>query len=100
MTFKTIKQLEKEYDKAGKKCVDNAYNPEKDEWNKEHFNRCDGDIIAGKLDQTEEIVKMIEGLKKKEKVCMEKDEHDEQVLEHTNQIEMADKILTKIRGKE
>lgn len=51
------------------------------------------------LKQTKEIVKMIEGLKKKEKVCMEKDEYDEQVLEHTNQIEMADKILAEIKGK-
>ncbi len=59
MTFKNIKQLEKEYDKASKKCSDNAYDPEKEEWNKEHFNRCDGDVIAGKLDQTEEIVKII-----------------------------------------
>jgi len=35
------------------------------------------------LEQTKEIVKVIERLKKKEYVCVEKDKHDEQVLEHT-----------------
>jgi len=52
-----------------------------------------------RLSQTMGIVKIIEGLKKKEEICMEKDKHNEQVLEHASQIEMADKILAEIKGE-
>lgn len=56
---KLIKREFKKLEKENKECVKNAYDPKKDDWNKEHFNRCDGDITAGKLDILEEIKKKL-----------------------------------------
>lgn len=52
------------------------------------------------MKSTKEIIKMIEELKKQEQKCMDKDKYKEQELEHINQIEMADKIISKLRGQE
>jgi len=95
--MKSIKQLEKEYEKESKKCVENAYDPKKDDWNKKHFNRCDGDVIAGKLDQTEEIVKMIESEKNKFAET-EITEYSEGYS--SGWIKACEGILTKIKGEE
>ena len=61
---KVLDKLEKrEYKKLEKEqieCVKNSYDPDKDEWNQEHFNRCDGDVTAGKLDILEEVKKKLE----------------------------------------
>ncbi len=51
----------KELEKVQKKCVENSYNPEKDEWNHEHFNRCDGDITAKRLDILDELKQKLFG---------------------------------------
>ena len=62
--IKSIEQLEKEYKKASEKCVDNAYDPEKEEWNPEHFQYCEGDTIARLLDQTNAILDLIDKMLK------------------------------------
>ena len=65
MTFENLKQLEREYEKESKKCTKNAYNKKVDDLNPKHFNRCDGDITAGKLDQLNEIMNIIKILESK-----------------------------------
>ncbi len=50
---------EKKLEKEQKECVKNSYDPTSDTWNKKHFNRCDGDVTAGKLDIIDEILKKL-----------------------------------------
>ncbi len=56
-----------------------------------------GKIKQETLAKVEEEIQI---LKQKEVDCMNEDEHDEQILEHTNQIEMANKIISKIRERD
>ena len=55
-------------------------------------------FFTSALNQTNDIIKMVEELKFKEQMCMEEDKHEEQILEHMNQIEMCNKILQKLNG--
>ncbi len=84
MTFKDLTQLEKEIDnyeiRIGKADV-------------KYFE------LRATRDKTTAIIEMIEEEKQKEIGCMERDVYDEQITEHQNQIEMCDKIITKLRGK-
>jgi len=57
--YKIEKRELKKLEREQKECVKNVYDPNKDEWNKKHFNRCDGDVTAGKLDILEELKKKL-----------------------------------------
>ncbi len=46
-----------------------------------------------------EVEKTIDEEIKKEENCMKDDQYEEQILEHTNQIEMANKIKLRLGGK-
>ena len=65
MKIKSIEQLEKEYEKASEKCVDNAYDTDKEDWNPEHFQYCEGDILARWLDQTNAILELMDKIELK-----------------------------------
>ncbi len=51
------KKLENKLVRAQKDCVQNAYNEKKEEWNQEHFEYCEGDLICSKLDLLDELEK-------------------------------------------
>lgn len=53
-------------------------------------------LIAMRDTTITEVRKIIKILKERENECMERDEHEEQIVEHQNQIEMCDKILKEL----
>ena len=50
----------------------------------------------GEKKKLAEVIKVIDECIKEEEFCMSNDKYDEQILEHTNQIEMAKKIKQKL----
>lgn len=61
------------------------------------IDKRDIDLLKEAIDLTlAEVKEVSDNLKKKEKECMKKDEYEEQIVEHTNQIEMCGKILKEI----
>ncbi len=52
---KLRKQLEKKLEKLRGKCVDNAYDPEKKDWNPKHFKYCEADLVARQLDLLDKL---------------------------------------------
>lgn len=52
--------------------------------------------LKGKQETLAEVDKVIDEEIKKEQDCADRDEYEEQLREHTNQIEMANKIKQKL----
>ena len=93
--MKTIKELEEEFNNLHLKCIEETKKLGRTSYIT-HGKRCEA---LAKLEQTNEIIKMILELKEKEQKCLDNDDYEIQELEHINQIEMAEKILNKLRGK-
>jgi len=52
------------------------------------------------LQTLKDVLKLIDEEIKKEKDCQKNDRYQEQISEHLNQIEMANKIKQKIKGED
>ena len=91
--MKNIKQLGKKLEKLQKDCMDNAYDPKKNDWNPKHFKYCEGDLIAAKIDCAEDIYKMVKKIWAKE-YSGDRDNKEFYAIDDFKNI-----ILSKIEGK-
>jgi len=63
---KLKKHLEKRLEKYRLDCVENAYDPKKEDWNPKHFKYCEADVICKQLDLLNELESSHKSNKEKE----------------------------------